>query len=526
MKNRIFQSWGRNERGDDENVDRVLKRFFAGETPPEIRRSIGDGKPRFQTNPAETERTLEERHSLMPALVVGVAAAAVLVVSVWWRGERHEAAVDRKLADADVVVPAVAQEPVPPGPVEAQRPLQADLPFYSPVVHFTTSLSEGSASTGAVEAEWARVCLIDPSSATQLVLELPTELRIYREVTSRPQRDSTGEMRPNLAVTYLEKAPLAVARQAPGPREVPVMAPRPTIRERPYLGVFTAPPGPLSSAQPFVPLGGAGGLLILAVLPGSPAAATDVHAGEILIAFQDQPLTSVASFTAQIADCAPSQTVRLFVLGSEGYRTVETKVASRAVSASWDAPREWELPVGVTIHGKRRLMLTESGWPVGFSGRETDQPPAARGLLLRPAGEEYELIRLTIDDNHSAEELVERGGSRELLRLPASDRLRSQALEEKDAEDRPFCRMTWVSQENHPSLDFSIRWKTKEEQWAIFSGRFPMNDNPQKTLSWLVNEPIIQRVLEELPDAERRKLTRSLETVSFPAARRRIRGVQ
>ena len=448
----------------DDAVARLLRDFFAGEMPAELR-SLAD---ETGTSKMVRPRPRIRRRLLIPGMAATGLAACLLAVLAWRLAGPEIAEPVRRLAVDERPTARESYGIHRPRPVEAPRPDVAADPFAPRVATHLEPLANASPS---IVVEWTRVAMIDAASATRLALELPTELRIYRNPVAVGETD-----RSHIAASLesLERVPHAVDGSSRGR---PVVAPRPATRRRTYLGVFTGRPGPLSAEQSFAPLGGVRGLAILDVLPGSPADLAGLRRDDILVAFDGVPLDTGDRLSALVEQRNAGDRVRLDVAGPRGFRTTWAGIVSAPFANDWSRPRAWEFPAGVTVRGRDTLLLTEVGWPAG------------------PA----------LSEGESSARWVE--------------------LASTNGTNRPVCRLSWHVMDGKPTLRLELEGERAGRQ-AVFQAEIPMRRDPRNGLEWLLEEPVVTNAIDELSADDRDVVADGLRSASFPMARRTVQRVR
>jgi S1-C subfamily serine protease len=123
-----------------------------------------------------------------------------------------------------------------------------------------------------------------------------------------PYRGSSHAVSVDQIATALEAMKAGTSTQAPAPRATPERStPSTPAAKRPYLGISCAPAtdAQRANAAPFA--------LLVKEVQG-PSAAVGVRAGDLLVAFEGQPITSMDAFAGAIGAKRPGDVVRIGVV--------------------------------------------------------------------------------------------------------------------------------------------------------------------------------------------------------------------
>lgn len=151
-----------------------------------------------------------------------------------------------------------------------------------------------------------------------------------------------------VVVTLHDGSEETVTIVAGSPDDRPVRADRPAPEDRPYLGVRLEYDGDSD------------GLTVRAVIPGSPAEAAGVLAGDVLVSIDGTELSGLESLRTVAQEHAPGDTVSVTVDRDGSAVTLSVELGSQA-----DRPHRTERPQGEgRQEGGRAGGATAVGFPV------------------------------------------------------------------------------------------------------------------------------------------------------------------
>lgn len=192
------------------------------------------------------------------------------------------------------------------------------------------------------------------------------------------------------------------AEPVPQPAGQPVQAPVPDVsnesasqppadkqppptRKETYVGIFTQPVPPAVAAQLSDVLEQGHGLLVLRVLPDSPAALAGLKPYDVLISYDGKPVTSVPQLKRLLVRDQPGRTVKLGVIRSAKRQTSELTLGQRTVPALPESgpANNAGLRRVIRLRGPNAIVIHLNGLNVaGADPRQTSgadtQPVAAR----------------------------------------------------------------------------------------------------------------------------------------------------
>ncbi len=125
---------------------------------------------------------------------------------------------------------------------------------------------------------------------------------------------------------------------------------------RGWLGVSIQPLGP--DLRQALGLGDTEGALIADIVPKSPAAASDLRRGDVVVGIDDKPVTQPGALSRSIAMMRPGSTANLRVLRDGKERTVKVKIGTQPEGEGKSGAEQGELDEGNERSGGSRSLAS------------------------------------------------------------------------------------------------------------------------------------------------------------------------
>jgi serine protease Do len=192
--------------------------------------------------------------------------------------------------------------------------------------------------------------------------------------------------------------------------------------DRGYMGVSIQDITP-DLAQQFNLLPDQHGALVGEVMPGSPAEKAGFKSGDVVIEFNDKPVTGSSRLKTEVADTAPGSSVPVKVLRDGREQTLQLSVKEQPGSedlakADKDNGGSSDSLNGVTVSDLDSQALQQMNLPKDLKGAvvtDVDQDSAAYDAGLRPGSVIQEINHKSVQSADDAVKLTENLKSKKIL---------------------------------------------------------------------------------------------------------------